>query len=562
MKSLQKMTKYKKKNLILEDYEEKFSYNDAKNQISISFNRVAFVFFIFVTLTIIFSIKSGHFGFKNASVKQLNIKKKDYRATITDRNGNILAKTINIINAGINPNLVIDKKKIILNLKLIFPKKNFKTIEKKIYGKKFFYIEKQISQEKLEKLILLGDKSIITEEKISRVYPHGDLFSHILGQIDDDNNGISGIEKYFDHELRSEKNPIRLSVDTDLQYLIRKELIKAKEIFQNVGSAAILMNVNTGEILSMISLPDFDLNKREKIDDIKYINRATKGVYELGSVFKTFTYAAGLHEKVIQPETEFKDLKKKIRCGKNTIGEYDNKIPKDLTAEQILIRSGNIGSVRIGQKVGVKKLKSFLENIGVLKKINFDIQEVGSPIEFKWGKCKLATASFGHGITTTPLQLAKGYSIISNGGFYIDPTLIKNNSNKSTKKKRILKKELSQKVNTALRKIVSSEEGTAEQANVPGYEVGGKTGTAQKLYQGVYSKAKINTFVAIFPTSKPKFVLVTLLDEPKISKEYVYNYRNKKGSYKGTPFNTAGWTTVEIAGKIIEKIGPILATKY
>tara|TARA_B100000965_G_scaffold399003_1_gene418071 strand:- start:529 stop:1467 length:939 start_codon:yes stop_codon:yes gene_type:complete len=312
----------------------------------------------------------------------------------------------------------------------------------------------------------------------------------------------------------------------------------------------------------MISLPDFDLNKREKIDDIKYINRATKGVYELGSVFKTFTYAAGLHEKVIQPETEFKDLKKKIRCGKNTIGEYDNKIPKDLTAEQILIRSGNIGSVRIGQKVGVKKLKSFLENIGVLKKINFDIQEVGSPIEFKWGKCKLATASFGHGITTTPLQLAKGYSIISNGGFYIDPTLIKNNSNKSTKKKRILKKELSQKVNTALRKIVSSEEGTAEQANVPGYEVGGKTGTAQKLYQGVYSKAKINTFVAIFPTSKPKFVLVTLLDEPKISKEYVYNYRNKKGSYKGTPFNTAGWTTVEIAGKIIEKIGPILATKY
>ena len=556
------MTEYKKKNLILEDYEEKFLYNDDKNQISISFNRVAFVFFVFVTLAIIFSIKSSHFGFKNVNVKKINIQKKDYRATITDRNGNILAKTINIINVGINPNLVIDKKKIILNLKLIFPKKNFKTIEKKIYGKKFFYIEKQISQEKLEKLILLGDKSIITEEKISRVYPHGDLFSHILGQIDDDNNGISGIEKYFDHELRSEKNPIRLSVDTDLQYLIRKELIKAKEIFQNVGSAAILMNVNTGEILSMISLPDFDLNKREKIDDIKYINRATKGVYELGSVFKTFTYAAGLHEKVIQPETEFKDLKKKIRCGKNTIGEYDNKIPKDLTAEQILIRSGNIGSVRIGQKVGVKKLKSFLENIGVLKKINFDIQEVGSPIEFKWGKCKLATASFGHGITTTPLQLAKGYSIISNGGFYIDPTLIKNNSNKSTKKKRILKKELSQKVNTALRKIVSSEEGTAEQANVPGYEVGGKTGTAQKLYQGVYSKAKINTFVAIFPTSKPKFVLVTLLDEPKISKEYVYNYRNKKGSYKGTPFNTAGWTTVEIAGKIIEKIGPILATKY
>ena len=552
----------KKTNLTLEDYDSEFSYVDSKNDINISFNRVAFIFFIFLIVAIVFSLKSTYFGFLEINNKTISIHKKDYRSSIIDRKGNILAKTVNTINVGINPNLVIDKKKLLLNLKIIFPNKNFKNFDKKFNGKKFFYLEKKITHEKLEQLILLGDKSIITEERISRVYPHSNLFSHIIGQIDDDNNGISGIEKYFDYELRVSKDPIKLTIDTDLQYLIRKELIKAQEIFQNIGSAAILMNVNNGEILSMVSLPDFNLNKREEIKDVNYINRVTKGVYELGSVFKTFTFVAGLNEEVIQPETQFKNLEKKLNCGKFTIREYDNKIPTDLTAEQILIRSGNIGSVRIGQKIGVEKFKVFLEKIGVLNKIEFDLEEVGQPIKFNWGKCKLATASFGHGITTTPLQLAKGYSIISNGGYNIRPTLIKNNLKSNKYKKRILKKGVSEKTNIVLRKIVSTKEGTAEFANVPGYEVGGKTGTAQKTTKGGYSKSKVNTFVGIFPSSKPKFVLVTLLDEPKISKHYIYKYRNKAGSFKGTPFNTAGWTSVEIAGKIIEKIGPILATKY
>ena len=291
------------------------------------------------------------------------------------------------------------------------------------------------------------------------------------------------------------------------------------------------------------------------------MNRATKGVYELGSVFKTFTYAAGLEQGVIKPDTLFKNLEKKIKCAGRTISEYDEKIPPDLTAEEILIRSGNIGSVRIGQKIGIENFKNFLEKIGIQNKINFDISEIGQPLAFKWGKCKLATISFGHGITTTPLQLAKGYAIISNGGYDLNPTLFKNN--KTLKKKRILKKGISEQVNLALRKIVTNAEGTAEFANIPGYDIGGKTGTAQKtLSSGGYSNKKVNTFAAIFPISNPKYVLVTLLDETQISSDYIYNYRNKKGSFKGTPFNTAGWTTVEIAGKIIENIGPILATKY
>ena len=186
---------------------------------------------------------------------------------------------------------------------------------------------------------------------------------------------------------------------------------------------------------------------------------------------------------------------------------------------------------------------------------------MGIPVSFNWGKCKLATVSYGHGITTTILQLANAYSIIANGGYQIYPTLI--NNNKNLKRERLLKKDVSNKINSILRKIVTSKEGTASLANVEGYEVGGKTGTAQKSAIGGYSKDKINTFVSIFPISNPKYSLVVMLDEPKINSEYIYHYRDGSGiKYKGTPFNTAGWTSVEVVGQIIEKIGPILATKY
>ena len=320
------------------------------------------------------------------------------------------------------------------------------------------------------------------------------------------------------------------------------------------------MNVNNGELLSIVSLPDFDPNQRNTIKDKNFINRATKGVYELGSVFKTFTLAAAFNEKLIEPETEFVDLPKSIPCAGFTIKEYDEKIPSTLTAEQILIRSGNIGSVRIGQLLGVENFKLFLEKVGVLGELNFDIEEVGKPLEFKWGKCKLATSSYGHGITTTLLRLVKAYSIIINGGYNVKPTLIKN---KKIKKKKILNKNVSEKILPILRKIVTTKEGTASLANVNGYEIGGKTGTAQKSTLGGYSQSKINTFISVFPISNPKFVLAVMLDEPKTNKDYIYNYRDGSNlKFKGTPFNTAGWTSVEVTGQIVDKIGPIWATKY
>ncbi len=537
-------------------FNDSFSYKENKSYLKISFERIAFIFFIFFILAIIFSSKVILLSIKKIPEIQKIVKKDNFRSSILDNEGNILAKSVPVVNIGINPNLVINKEKLLISLKLIFPDKSF---DEEINGKKFFYVKKKISPEKLKQVLLLGDKSFIQEDSIARVYPNGNLFSHVIGQIDDDNNGISGVEKTFDYELTTTKEPLKLTLNKDLQYLIKEELSKSKDIFQNIGSAAILMDINNGNILSMVSLPDFDLNKREKINDVKYINRATKGVYEFGSVFKTFTLAAGLQYSVVEPETEFKDLKKKITCAGNSISEYDDKIPSDLTAEEILIRSGNIGSVRIAEKVGIENYNEFLQNIGIISNLEFDIQEVGTTQLGRWGKCKLATVAFGHGIATTLLQLSKGYSIISNGGYEITPSLLKK---EKLQKQRILNENLSEKINPILRKIVSTKEGTAGFANVKGYEIGGKTGTADQPSMGGYSKKKVNTFASVFPTSDPKFVLAVMLDEPKANKEFVYHYRDDRNPYKGNWRNTAGWTTVWVAGQIIDKIGPILATKY
>ena len=555
----------KESRIFLEDHESDFLYQKNESNLNITFNRISFIFFIFFIIFIVYSIHLIQLGSRKSNLTNTyKIEASSnflYRADIVDRNNKYLVKTVSSIDIGISSKKVIDTKKLILNLKYIFPKKDYSEIEENLKNKNFFYFEKKISDENYDKIMQLGDKAIQPEEKLTRIYPEKNLFSHIIGQIDNDNNGISGLEKSLDDQLKSSQEPIKLTVDKDIQFLIRSELLRFNEIFNTKGSSAILMDVTNGEILSLVSLPDFDPNKRKKISDKNLINRATKGVYEFGSVFKTFTLAAAFDEKIIEPETEFIDLPKFLTCAGFPIREYDDRIPSSLTAEQILIRSGNIGSVRIGQKLGEEKFKLFLSKIGILDKIQFDIEEVGSPIKFNWGKCPLATASFGHGITTTLLQLAKAYSIITNGGYDIRPNLVKEDMDKE--RKRILSDNVSEKILPILRKIVLSKEGTASLANVEGYEIGGKTGTANKSISGEYSNKKINTFVSVFPISKPKFVLAVMLDEPKINESYIYEYRDGSNfKLKGSPRNTAGWNSVEVSGHIVERIGPILATKY
>ena len=312
------------------------------------------------------------------------------------------------------------------------------------------------------------------------------------------------------------------------------------------------MNVENGEVLSLVSLPNFDINLREDVKDKKYMNKITKGVYELGSIFKTFTIALALENDIVTPSTIIKDIPRSINCSRHKISDI-KKFPKDLSVEDVLIRSSNIGTLLIAKKIGEEKYKKFLDNTKILKSPDFQLEEVGSPIKFKWNKCKLETISFGHGITTTPLQAAAVYASLTNGGIIVKPTLVK--KEKEIEPKRLISNKTSEELNKILRKVVTEEQGTASLANIDGYYVGGKTGTSQN-YQN--QNENLNTFISIFPSEKPKYTLLVMLENPKVAKNLTYNYRGIK--IKGTR-NEAGWNSVYTAGKIIEKIGPILAIK-
>jgi cell division protein FtsI (penicillin-binding protein 3) len=561
--------KNKKKSFYFEDYAESELYNEneVSDNIKISLNRVSFLFFIFVSLMFIFTIKLTYLSLSpDKNIYTNNVKKNilQNRRNIVDREGSILATNVNLYDVGVRPKLLneLEKKNLIIKLKLLFPQKDLKKFKLNLNKNKFFWIGKRLTPREKDQFWLMGNKAFVFEPKPSRIYPQKNLFSHILGQTDDINEGISGIEKSFENELSNKKKinlPLSLTLDSNLQYLIREELINAQANFKNTGSGALLMDVDNGEILSLVSLPDYNLNQRVSIEDNIYTNKITHGIYELGSVFKTFTIAAGLENKIITPKTIIKDLKDSLTCDKYTINEHD-KLPKNLSAEQILIRSSNIGSVRIAQRIGIEKYKNFLNSLELLQTINFDLEEVGKPLSFKWGKCKLATTSYGHGITTTPLQLAKAYAILGNGGFKINPSIIKKENKFTKKRERIISGETSNSITSILRKVVSLSEGTANFANIEGFDIAGKTGTALKYN----SNRKLNTFVSLFPSSRPKYVLLVMLDEPKPAPNFVYKFppseKFPKGyKHKGEKRNTAGWNTVVVAGKIIEKIGPILA---
>ena len=565
------MNFFKKKNNNTQKNKKSFYYDDYShenniktknnNSIEISKNRMAFTFFLILSITAILSIKILYLSFFEKESFGNIYNKKNFlpnRIDIVDRNGEILARSVNAWAAGISPKLIKDEKKLLINLKIIFPNLNLKELEEKIARGKFFYISRRLNNLERDKLWLLAKKAVIIERKQIRIYPHNHLFSHVIGQIDEDNFGISGVEKSYDLKLKekNDKNKnLKLSLDSNLQFLIRNELFNGINTFSAKGSAALLMNVTNGEVLSLVSLPDFNLMERKDISDTEFMNKITLGVYELGSVFKTFTIAAALEKGIVDTNTEFQNLEDKIKCRDKWISEHDE-LPKNLSVEQILVRSSNIGAIKIVRKIGSENYSNFLQSLGLLGKINFDISEVGTPLPFEWENCALETASYGHGITTTPLQLARAYAIIGNGGYAIEPTLIKNNNFQFQNK--IISKTTSEKINKILSKVVKQKEGTANLANINGYDVGGKTGTSKKINNGEYTQKKLNTFVSIFPIKNPKYLLLILMDEPKPAPNLVYSYNGTKIS--NIRRNDSGWNSAYIAGRIIEKIGPILAT--
>ena len=555
----EKNNKINQRSFYFQDYNYNSVVKNKNDKLSVNQDRVYLLFFIFFCLIFIFATKIFFISLKNLDSKNY-VKNypvfKPVRNDILDRNGDPVARNIAVYHAAIKPNLIKDKKKFIIKLKLLYPELNFQLVKGNLEKNKYFYLKKNITQEEKNNLWSLGEKGLLFERTQTRVYPQKNLFSHVIGQIDLDNNGISGVEKYFDNNLKKIDNePLHLSLDINLQYLIREELIQSISDFKAKGAASVLMDVKTGEILSLISLPDYNLNARQDIKDKNFTNKITKGVFELGSIFKTFTIALAMENDLFSPNTIIKNIPDEIKCSKYTISEHDE-MPSSLSLKQILIRSSNIGTIKVARKIGENKLRTFLGNLNLLNTINFELDEIGSPLNFSWNKCKLETVSYGHGITTTPLQAVAAYASISNGGIMVSPTLVKN-KNSNLEKARIVNSKTSKKINSILREVVTSNHGTASLAEVDGYHVGGKTGTANKSINGQYTNRKLTSFISVFPTIDPQYILLVLIDEPKPAPQLVYNYRGKKIS--GISRNESGWNSAYAAGKIIEKIGPILA---
>jgi len=521
-------------------------------------DRIYLIFFFFMSLVFIFAIKITHLSLSKSSTfnqKTSSLKFTLIRRDIIDRNGVLISRNANSGHVAVIPKLVKNKKNFLIKLRLHFPELKINEIEKKLSEDKYFYLKKRIDQFEREKFWALGEKGIKFENFQTRMHAHGNLFNHdVVGQVDYDNYGISGIEKYFDKELKNKKlikKPLRLTLDTNIQYIISKELNQAIKTFSATGGGALLMNVNNGEILSLVSLPNFNINKRLSVKNKQYTNKITKGVYELGSIFKTFTIALALENDLVTSKTIIQDIPRSIKCSIHKISDMKEH-PKNLSVEEILIRSSNVGSVILARKIGEQKFKKFIEDSKILKSTDLEIEEVGVPHKVKWNKCKLETVSYGHGIATTPLQAASVYSAMVNGGEIIKPSLVKDKK-KKLKKFSLISPGTSKTINSILRKVVSSKNGTAYFADKNGYYIGGKTGTAEGYGN---KKSRINSFISVFPTNKPKYTLLVMLENPKINKDLLYEYRGIKTK---APYNTSGWNSVYVAGKIIQKIGPILA---
>ena len=555
--------KKKQKSRIFNQNQQSFYFQDFyssseshKSKLNIIEDRIFILFSVFVFLILIFAIKVFLISIerpKKLSYHQTYSKFAPIRRDIVDRNGNLISSSIQMYNAAIRSNLVKDKKKLILKLQLQFPKINTEILSNNLNNKKYFYFKKRLTNKEYKKLWLMGEKGIVFEPVQNRIYPHSNLFSHLIGQTDDDNYGISGIEYFFDKELiKAELNdiPLTLTVDLNIQHVINKELKKSISTFNANGAGALLMDADSGEVISLVSLPDFDLNKREKINADEFTNKITKGIFELGSIFKTFTVALALDESIVTPSTIIKNIPNTVKCSKHEISDM-KKFPNEMSVEEILIKSSNVGTLKIARMIGQNKFESFIEKLNLNSRAYLELGELGTPHSLKWNKCKLETISYGHGITTTPLQAATAYAAMVNGGYYVKPTLKKDTHLK--KKTRVIKESTSKSINSILRKVVTHKDGTARLANIFGYEVSGKTGTSQ--YYSNKNK-NINTFISYFVSNEKKYILLIMLDDPKIARDLIYDYNGLK--IKGFR-NEAGWNVVYVAGKVIERIGPILA---
>ncbi len=468
-----------------------------------------------------------------------------HRANISDRNGVVVATNLPTVNLQTNPQKVSNAKLIATKLAEIFPDTSYEDFLIKLTrNSSFVYLKRNISPQQQAKVNALGFPELEFAESEIRVYPQKELLAHVLGTTDIDNHGISGLEKSLNNRLSSSTKDLRLTIDLGVQYTVRNELLKAKEKFMAERATAVLMDINTFEIIALSSVPDYDLNRRDFKDKNIKFNFATLGVYEPGSVFKVFNTALGLDSGKIKLTDRF-DATKPLQMGRYRITDY-RVPPKWLDVRETLIYSSNIASALMALKVGKDLQIKFLKNLGLFDKIeNLEIYEKGTPIhrsEKYWRDDTVATTAYGYGISVTPIHILTAFAAIMNGGIYTQPTLIADGAPRQSR--RVISTQTSMDMRKLLRDVVIY--GSAKNANVEGYEVAGKTGTANKIENGRYIRGKnMASFVAAFPISNPRYALIVVIDSPKPIKE-TFN------------FTTSGWNAVPISGNIITKIAPQL----
>jgi cell division protein FtsI (penicillin-binding protein 3) len=468
------------------------------------------------------------------------------RAGIEDRNGTIMAINLTTASLYANPNRMLEPTVAVQKLCAILDNVKCGEIENKIVsGKTFTWLKRHlapIEQQKVNDSGIVGVQ-FVKDEK--RVYPHGPLFAHVLGYVDIDGNGLAGVEKFFDAQLKTTNKPIRLSLDVRVQQILRDEILAQASEHSAIGGSGVIMDVQTGEIIAMASLPDFDPNHAARVSESSRFNQVTLGAYEMGSTFKVLTMAMGLEGKHIGVNDVF-DTDAVVKIGNKKIQNFRGKGGMMSTPE-VLMYSSNIGSAQIGLKVGTQQQRKYLADWGMLAKVDLEIPERAAPLYPSaklWSQASTITISYGHGIAVTPLHVVRAIAAVVNGGYMVKPTLLKIDNPNDAPKTRVISSNTSETMRKLLRLVAI--DGYAKKANVDGYFVGGKTGTAEKVVGNVYSKnANLASFMGAFPMDNPKYAVVVLIDEA------LPNSINMG-------FTTGGMIAAPVAGRIIEKIAPIL----
>ena len=470
------------------------------------------------------------------------------RADIVDRNGVLLASNLPTHALYVEPGKIFDREEVLTALGHLFPDLDLaRTAALMTSGRKTALLRHNLTPEQAHAINRLGVPGLWLERQEQRFYPQGRLFAHAVGFTDVDNRGLAGVEKAVDAELRrraeAHRGPLALSLDIRVQHVLAEALAETMTAHRARGAAGMVMDVESGELLALVSLPSFDPKGPDKSGANALFNRATLGTYELGSTFKPFTIAMALDQGVAGIEDSY-DATEPIRVSRYLIRDHR---PENrwLTVPEILVHSSNIGAARLAVDVGAERQRAFLDALGMFERMPVESSERGWPIvPRRWSKHTTMTVGFGHGLAVTPLHLIASYAALVNGGIAVTPTLLKQEPEARPVQRRVMSTETSAVMRMLLYAVVA--EGTGKKAAVPGYLVGGKTGTAEKAVGGQYKRdSMITNFVGLFPIDRPRYAVLTLMDEPK-------------GTEETFGFATAGWTAAPVAGTVIERIAPFL----